>query len=59
MILTIILIISLVTFALLLLAGLTISMALYRSLLVFMILFAVFYFSMYMIKLIRENNSTE
>ena len=59
MILTIILIISLVTFALLLLAGLTIAMALYRSLLVFMILFAVFYFSMYMIKLIRENNSTE
>ena len=59
MILTIILIISLVTFALLLLTGLTISMALYRSLLVFMILFAVFYFSMYMIKLIRENNSTE
>ena len=59
MILTIILIISLVTFALLLLAGLTFSMALYRSLLVFMILFAVFYFSMYMIKLIRENNSTE
>ena len=54
MILTIILIITLVTFALLLL-----EMALYRSIFTFMVLFAVFYFSMYLIKVIRQNDNIE
>ena len=59
MILTIILIITLVTFALLLLAGLSIEMALYRSIFTFMVLFAVFYFSIYLIRVIRQNYNIE
>lgn len=55
MLLRIIAIISLIQFLLLMIGGESINTALYRSLLVFLILFSVVYISMFLINIIQEN----
>ncbi len=59
MLLTLISIVTLITFMLLLLSGFTIEIALYRSILLFMLLFAVLYFSIFMANLIKQNRGSD
>jgi hypothetical protein len=59
MLLRLILVISLLLFMLLLISGVQIDVALYRSLLVFMGLFTVMYLSIFLLNVVRDNNTTE
>lgn len=58
MLLRIIAIISLIQFLLLMVGGESINTALYRGLLVFLILFSVVYISMFLLNIIQENTGT-
>lgn len=57
MLLRIIAVISLIQFLLLMVSGESINFALYRSLLVFLILFSLVYISMFLLNIIQENNN--
>ena len=59
MLLRLISIISLIQFMLLMIYGMDINVALYRSLLVFMILFTVVYLAIFFLNIIRENPNSE
>jgi len=59
MLLRLISIISLIQFMLLMIYGMDINVALYRSLLVFMILFTVVYLSIFFLNIIRDNSNSE
>lgn len=58
MLLRIITVISLIQFLLLMVSGESINIALYRSLLVFLILFSLVYISMFLLNIIQENSNT-
>ena len=59
MLIRLIMVISLILFLLLLLSGISMEVALYRSVLVFMILFSIVYISIFLLNVIRGNpNST-
>lgn len=57
MLLRIIAVISLIQFLLLIVSGLSINLSLYRSLLVFLILFSLVYISMFLLNIIQENSN--
>lgn len=57
MLIRLITVISLILFMLLMLSGAKIDVALYRSLLVFMSLFAVIYLSIFLLNIVKDNNS--
>lgn len=57
MLLRIITVISLIQFLLLMISGESINIALYRSLLAFLILFSLVYISMFLINIIQENTN--
>jgi hypothetical protein len=60
MLLQLILVISLLLFMLLMISGVHIDIALYRSLLVFIGLFSVIYISIFLLNIVRDNkNATE
>ena len=59
MLLRLISIISLIQFMLLMIYGMDINVALYRSLLVFMILFTVVYLAIFFLNIIRDNPNSE
>lgn len=59
MLVRLITIISLILFMLLMISGLNVDVALYRSLLVFMILFTVLYLSLFVLNVIRGNHNTD
>ncbi|MBO6793879.1 MAG: hypothetical protein JJ895_08215 [Balneolaceae bacterium] len=59
MLLRLILVISLLLFMLLLISGVQMDVALYRSLLVFMGLFSVMYLSIFLLNVVRDTNTTE
>ena len=56
MLLRLIMVISLLLFMLLMISGISIEVALYRSILVFMILFSVVYISIFLLNVIRGNS---
>lgn len=56
MLLRIIAVISLIQFLLLMVSGTSINTALYRSLLVFLILFSLVYISMFLMNIIQKNS---
>lgn len=58
MLLRLITIISLIKFMLLLISGTSMEIALYRSMIVFLILFTVLYLTIYLLNVIRENDSS-
>jgi len=58
MLLRLISVISLIQFLLLLVSGVNINIALYRSLIVFLILFSVVYISMFLFNIIKDNTQT-
>lgn len=55
MLLRLITVISLIQFMLLMVSGVSINTALYRSLLVFLILFSLVYLSMFLLNIIQDN----
>jgi hypothetical protein len=57
MLLRIIAVISLIQFLLLMVSGKSINIALYRGLLVFLILFSLVYISMFLLNIIQENTN--
>lgn len=57
MLIRLITVISLILFMLLMLSGAEVDVALYRSLLVFVSLFAVIYLSIFLLNVVKENNS--
>jgi uncharacterized protein (DUF58 family) len=59
MLLRLITVISLILFMLLMISGVNVDVALYRSILVFMILFTVVYLSMFLLNVIRDNNNQD
>ncbi len=59
MLLRLILVISLLLFMLLLISGVQMDVALYRSLLVFMGLFSVMYLSIFLLNVVRDSNTAE
>ena len=59
MLLRLILVISLLLFMLLLISGVQIDVALYRSLLVFMGLFSVMYLSIFLLNVVRDSKTAE
>ena len=59
MLLRLILVISLLLFMLLLISGVQIDVALYRSLLVFMGLFSVMYLSIFLLNVVRDSKKAE
>ena len=59
MLLRLITVISLILFMLLLISGTQIDVALYRSILVFMILFSVVYVSIFLLNVIKDNHSND
>ena len=59
MLLRLILVITLLLFMLLLISGVQIDVALYRSLLVFMGLFSVMYLSIFLLNVVRDNKNAE
>lgn len=59
MLLRLILVISLLLFMLLLISGVHIDVALYRSMLVFIGLFAVMYLSIFLLNVVRESKNAE
>lgn len=59
MLLRLILVISLLLFMLLLISGVQMDVALYRSLLVFMGLFSVMYLSIFLLNVVRDSKNTE
>lgn len=59
MLLRLITVISLILFMLLLISGAQIDVALYRSILVFMILFSVVYVSIFLLNVIKDNHNND
>lgn len=59
MLLRIITVITLTLFMLLLISGVNIDVALYRSILVFMILFSVVYLSIFLLNVIRDTSTSD
>ena len=59
MLLRLILVISLLLFMLLLISGVQIDVALYRSLLVFMGLFSVMFLSIFLLNVVRDTKNAE
>jgi hypothetical protein len=59
MLLRVITVISLTKFMLLMISGMNTDVALYRSLIVFMVLFAVVYLTIFFLNIIRENPESE
>lgn len=59
MLLRLITVISLILFLLLMISGAQIDVALYRSILVFMILFSIVYLSIFLLNVVRQNNHSE
>jgi hypothetical protein len=59
MLLRLITVISLIKFLILMISGMNIDVALYRSLIVFMILFAVAYFTIFFLNVVKENPNSE
>ena len=59
MLLRLISVISLILFMLLLISGTQIDVALYRSILVFMILFSVVYVSIFLLNVIKDNHNQD
>ncbi len=57
MLLRIITVISLIQFLLLMVSGENMNIALYRSLLVFLILFSLVYISMFLLNVVQENSN--
>ena len=57
MLLRIIAVISLIQFLLLMVSGESMNIALYRSLLVFLILFSLVYISMFLLNIVQENTN--
>lgn len=57
MLLRIIAVISLIQFLLLMVLGKSINIALYRGLLVFLILFSLIYLSMFLLNIVQENTN--
>lgn len=57
MLLRIIAVISLIQFLLLMVSGKSINIAMYRSLLVFLILFSLVYISMFLLNIVQENTN--
>lgn len=56
MLLRLITVISLILFMLLLISGTQIDVALYRSILVFMVLFSVVYVSIFLLNVVKDNH---
>ncbi|MTI86469.1 MAG: hypothetical protein FH748_00720 [Balneolaceae bacterium] len=56
MLLRLITVISLILFMLLMISGVNIDVALYRSMLAFMVLFAVVYLAIFMLNVLRQDN---
>lgn len=59
MLIRLITVISLILFMLLMISGVNIEVALYRSMLAFMILFAVVYISIFLLNVLREDQDSE
>lgn len=59
MLVRLITVISLILFMLLMISGVNVDVALYRSILVFMILFTVVYLSIFLLNVIRDNGTAE
>ncbi|SMO95654.1 hypothetical protein [Gracilimonas mengyeensis] len=57
MLIRLISVISLILFMLLMLSGANIDIALYRSMIVFMSLFAVIYITIFLLNVVKENHS--
>lgn len=57
MLIRLISVISLILFMLLMLSGANIDIALYRSMIVFMSLFAVIYITIFLLNVVKENQS--
>jgi len=58
MLLRLISVISLIQFLLLLVSGVSINISLYRSMIVFLILFSVVYISMFLFNIIQDNTNS-
>lgn len=58
MLLRLITVISLIQFILLMISGTDINVALYRSILVFMVLFTVVYLAIFCLNIIQENSNS-
>ncbi|MCP9291877.1 MULTISPECIES: hypothetical protein [Gracilimonas] len=59
MLIRLITVISLILFMLLMISGVNIEVALYRSMLTFMILFAVVYISIFLLNVLREDQNSD
>ncbi len=59
MLIRLITVISLILFMLLMISGVNIEVALYRSMLTFMILFAVVYISIFLLNVLREDQHSD
>lgn len=59
MLIRLITVISLILFMLLMISGVNIEVALYRSMLAFMILFAVVYISIFLLNVLREDQDSD
>ena len=59
MLLRLITVITLIIFLLLMISGVNIDEALYRSILVFMILFGVVYLAIFLLNILKDNNDSD
>ena len=59
MLIRLITVISLILFMLLMISGVNIDVALYRSILVFMILFSIVYISIFLLNVLRDNENAD
>ncbi len=59
MLIRLITVISLILFMLLMISGIQIEVALYRSMVVFMVLFAVVYLTIFFLNILRDNEKRE
>lgn len=59
MLIRLITVISLILFMLLMISGVNIDVALYRSLMAFMILFAVVYISIFLLNVLRDDHNSD
>jgi len=58
MLIRLIAVISLIQFLLLMVSGVSINIALYRSLLVFLILFSIVYISVFLLNIVQNNTTS-
>lgn len=56
MLLRLVTVISLIVFVLLMISGVSTNIALYRSLIVFLILFSIVYLSIFLLNIVQEND---